>query len=226
MIDKFGGHPQQGFFGVYDGHGGRGAVELIQNKLHEVFLQELENTDDVDEAWKAAFLKTDDLLEESKILYSGATVVAAFIHEKGGHKTLYTANVGDARAVLCRSDKALRLTYDHKASDEQEQKRIVDAGGFIVLNRVNGVLAVTRALGDRAMKDFVINDPFCSKVPLKDSDTLLILACDGIWDVISDQEAIDLIKDETSAQKMSDKLLTTALKNGSTDNVSVVVIKL
>ena len=70
----------------------------------------------------------------------------------------------------------------------------MDAGGFIVLNRVNGmciaaslwaqgtvgVLAVTRALGDRAMKDFVINDPFCSKVPLKDSDTLLILACDGV----------------------------------------------
>jgi protein phosphatase PTC1 len=51
---------------------------------------------------------------------------------------LYTANAGDARGVLCRGGKAVRLTYDHKGSDKQEAKRIVDAGGFVLNNRVNG----------------------------------------------------------------------------------------
>ncbi len=74
-------------------------------------------------------------------------------------RVLYTANVGDARIVLCRNGKALRLSYDHKGSDENEGKRIANAGGLILNNRVNGVLAVTRALGDAYMKDLVTGHP-------------------------------------------------------------------
>lgn len=57
---------------------------------------------------------------------------------QGLRKVLYTANAGDARAVLCRSGKGVRLTYDHKGSDKQEAKRIKEAGGFVMNNRVNG----------------------------------------------------------------------------------------
>src|SRR6202035_5165989 len=71
-------------------------------------------------------------------------------------RVLYTANAGDARGVLCRGGKAMRLTYDHKGSDKQEAKRITDAGGFVMSGRVNGVLAVTRSLGDSSMKEYVV----------------------------------------------------------------------
>lgn len=96
-------------------------------------------------------------------------------------RVLYTANVGDARIVLCRNGKALRLSYDHKGSDENEGKRISNAGGLILNNRVNGVLAVTRALGDTYMKDLVTGHPYTTETVIQpDIDEFLILACDGV----------------------------------------------
>lgn len=96
-------------------------------------------------------------------------------------RVLYTANVGDARIVLCRNGKALRLSYDHKGSDENEGKRIAGAGGLILNNRVNGVLAVTRALGDAYMKELVTGHPYTTETVIQpDIDEFLILACDGV----------------------------------------------
>lgn len=96
-------------------------------------------------------------------------------------RVLYTANVGDARIILCRNGKALRLSYDHKGSDENEGKRIANAGGLILHNRVNGVLAVTRALGDSYLKDLVTGHPYTTETVIQpDMDEFLILACDGV----------------------------------------------
>jgi protein phosphatase PTC1 len=95
-------------------------------------------------------------------------------------RVLYTANAGDARGVLCRGGKAMRLTYDHKGSDKQEAKRITDAGGFVMSGRVNGVLAVTRSLGDSSMKEYVVGAPYTTETELCDDDEFLILACDGV----------------------------------------------
>ena len=95
-------------------------------------------------------------------------------------RVLYTANVGDARAVLSRAGKAVRLTYDHKGSDKQEAKRIMDAGGFVMNNRVNGVLAVTRSLGDSSMKEFVVGSPYTTETELSEDDEFLVIACDGV----------------------------------------------
>ena len=94
---------------------------------------------------------------------------------------LYTANVGDARIILCRGGKALRLSYDHKGSDENEGRRIANAGGLILNNRVNGVLAVTRTLGDTYMKDLVTGHPYTTETVVQpDTDEFIIIACDGV----------------------------------------------
>lgn len=95
-------------------------------------------------------------------------------------RVLYCANVGDARGVLCRAGRAIRLTYDHKGSDKQEAKRIMDAGGFVMSGRVNGVLAVTRSLGDSSMKEYVVGAPYTTETELTEEDEFLILACDGV----------------------------------------------
>ena len=118
---------------------------------------------------------------------SGSNIDAASqavnkMHEVASRqRVLYTANVGDARIVLCRNGKALRLSYDHKGSDENEGRRIANAGGLILNNRVNGVLAVTRALGDSYLKDLVTGHPYTTETVIQpEVDEFLILACDGV----------------------------------------------
>ncbi|KAG6917807.1 hypothetical protein DXG01_000867 [Tephrocybe rancida] len=152
----------------------------------------------------------------------GATVT---VPPSDSRRVLYTANAGDARAVLCRAGKAVRLTYDHKGSDKQEAKRITDAGGFVMSGRVNGVLAVTRSLGDSSMKEFVVGAPYTTETELCDEDEFLVLACDGLWDVANDQSAIDLVREIGDAQVASAKLLKYAISHHTTDNVTVVVVR-
>lgn len=226
-VDGFADDAKQGFFAIYDGHGGRQAVEFVAKTLHVNFQAELaKDPTDVESAWMRTYKLTDDQVDENKIQYSGTTTVTAFIRVEGDKRMLYVANVGDARAVISHGGKAERLTYDHKGSDEAEVARVKEAGGFVVMGRVNGILAVTRSLGDRAMKDYVVGEPYCRSLELKEDDTHLILACDGIWDVISDQEAVELVGKHEACGEASRQLLITALKNGSTDNISVMVIAL
>ena len=229
-IDELSG-PGTAYFAVYDGHGGRGAVNFVQEHLHVNFAEQLELGLGMAEAFKASFLKTDADMEGADVGYSGSTVAAAFVQTLGeGKRMLHTANCGDARIVLCQAGKALRTTIDHKGSDPDEVKRIQDAGGLVVLNRVSGILAVTRSLGDLKMKEYVVGDPYCYSVELTTNDKFLIVACDGLWDVASDQEACDVLLDpaneSATAQQLANKLLIKALKQGSTDNVSILVIKL
>ncbi|KAF2102762.1 PP2C-domain-containing protein [Rhizodiscina lignyota] len=141
-------------------------------------------------------------------------------------RVLYTANVGDARIVLCRNGRALRLSYDHKGSDENEGRRVANAGGLILNNRVNGVLAVTRALGDAYMKDLVTGHPYTTETVIQpEQDEFLILACDGLWDVCSDQEAVDLVRNEQDPQTASKRLVEHALARFSTDNLSCMIVR-
>lgn len=109
----------------------------------------LHPTADLATAFKHSYLATDGQLRRQNILRSGSTSVTCVIRVVDGRRMLFVANVGDSRAVLCRGGKAQRMTIDHKASLPEEAKRIRDAGGFIGRNkRVNGVLAISRALGD------------------------------------------------------------------------------
>jgi len=131
---------------------------------------------------------------------------------------------------LCRAGKAIRLSEEHKASSESEAKRISESGGFIINGRVNGQIAITRSLGDHLMKDFILSTPYTSHQKLTDEDTHLIVACDGLWDVCSDQQACDFILENNEstekASELAKKLLIKALQDGSTDNLSVIVVKL
>ncbi|KAL6948956.1 hypothetical protein ACO0QE_001437 [Hanseniaspora vineae] len=142
-------------------------------------------------------------------------------------RMLYTANVGDSRIVLMRDGKAIRLTYDHKASDQYEMKRVEKAGGLIMKSRVNGMLAVTRSIGDKFFDKLVISNPFTTSVELTSKDQFLIIACDGLWDVVEDQEACDLINDnihDLDPSKAAKFLVDYAMQNGTTDNITVMVI--
>jgi len=149
---------------------------------------------------------------------------------KGGKKILYTANIGDARIVIGRKGKAERLTVDHKASDPEEGKRITDSGGALFNKKIGGTLAVSRAFGDTELKRWgLIAEPYTRKTNVEDGDSHLIVACDGLWDVCGDQEAIDLISSvapSTSAKQLAGMLLRYALEHGTKDNLTIIVVKL
>ncbi|KAM3579509.1 mgpp2cl-1, protein phosphatase 2C-like protein 1 [Umbelopsis sp. WA50703] len=229
-VPDFGNIERQGFFGIYDGHAGKATAEWCGENLHQIFSSCLTKNPDapVSDVLNMTFLQADQQLNKNQGQHSGCTAVVAYVEAKNNNskRVLYTANVGDARAVLCRGGQAVRLSYDHKGSDANEAKRIIDSGGFMLNNRVNGVLAVTRSLGDHTMKDFVVGNPYTTETELTDEDTFIILACDGLWDVCEDKDAVDLIKDITDPQEASQKLLDHALVNFSTDNLTIMVIKL
>lgn len=143
--------PGQGYFAIFDGHAGKFAAEWCRDNMSEILSEELKTSPDMDvrEVMKNVFLKADDQLETESAkagVRSGCTAVMSFIRsetcdsgDSSQKRVLYTANVGDARTVLCRGGKAIRLTYDHKGTDEHESRRITEKGGFLLNNRVNGM---------------------------------------------------------------------------------------
>jgi len=155
---------------------------------------------------------------------------------------IHTANAGDARAVVGHEGKATRLSFDHRVDDPGETERIEKAGGFLFKGRVIGVLAVTRSLGDHCLKEFVISKPHYNETVVnttsttndtKNDDTtesrrnatILILACDGLWDVIDDQEAVDIVLSYSGDKAdVAQLLVNEAIRRRTGDNVSVVVV--
>lgn len=223
-LESFAGDKDMAFFGVFDGHGGKGAAEYCK----EHFANTLEKNVKASGGKLAGVLTKTyedvDAAMKDSVPHAGSTAVTVLVTRKKGAKTVYTANAGDARGMVVRDGKALRFTIEHKPTEESEAKRVEAAGGFIVSQRVNGLLAVTRSLGDHLMKEYVIGTPHVTEHKLSDKDTAIILACDGVWDVMEDQEAVDLIKGETDATAAAEKICKQSLSRGTTDNVTVMVI--
>jgi Leucine-rich repeat (LRR) protein/serine/threonine protein phosphatase PrpC len=151
---------------VFDGHGGRGCANLLQEHLHKFLSSSIPSNfrpSKVLSAIKRSFHKMAKLINKNEGIKkegSGATaVVSLFL---GG--TLYVANVGDARCVLCTEGKGQRLSVDHTPKVAEEQQRVREAGGFVTSDgRVNGRLAVSRAFGDISFIPLVSSDPFINK---------------------------------------------------------------
>lgn len=221
----------------------------------------LEEVSDVRDALDSVFVKADQLIEQEGSGSAGCTAAVAvlrwesdenhvddgverlekstsfeFVPSNHDKRMLYTANVGDLRIVLCRGNKLYRLSYDHKASDAREISRIRGAGGLVIKNRVNGVLAITRSLGDSYVKNLVTGRPFTTATEITKDDEFLILACDGVWDVISDDTACKFVQDIFRTQRetkqpedpayAAKKLCQYAIDKATTDNVTVMVVKL
>ncbi|KIK67431.1 hypothetical protein GYMLUDRAFT_37554 [Collybiopsis luxurians FD-317 M1] len=259
----------QGYFGVFDGHGGRNVSTWCGQEFHKIFLNCIHDNPDLNaiDVLKKSFLEADAVLGKmsegsDEFADSGSTAVVAFLRIEdeagsqkfplvdispqgedaqvkklkipphGSRRVFYCGNVGDARGVMCSGGKAVRLTHDHKPSDSDEQARIRGAGGIVLRGRVFGTLAVSRSLGDHMryeslkLKDLVIGTPYLSRTELDDEhDEFCIIACDGLWDVITDQEAVDLVRHVEDAEKASRLLVDYALQKISRDNVTVMVIR-
>lgn len=225
--------PGMAYLGVYDGHGGRDMVEYLEYFLAYHVAEELKHGDDapVAERLERAFVLADIHATQCGVETSGSTVVVCLVKKIPGTNQIliHTANAGDARAVLGHRGKATRLSHDHRPEDPAEVERINRAGGFLFKNRVLGVLAVTRSLGDLCFKRWVVAKPNYNETTIdmagpSKHPTVLIVACDGLWDVFEDQEAVEFAsKFAGDRSNVARFLVEEAIRRGSGDNVTVVV---
>src|SRR5690606_24844600 len=126
----------------------------------------------------------------------------------------------------CDGDNAINLTKDHKPDDVGELNRIKSGGGFVSENkRVNGILALSRAVGDVSLQPHVTYEPQVVVVTIKEEMEFIIIACDGLWDVISSEMAVKIVKEENDPVKAAVILKDYAYSLGSTDNISVIVYR-
>lgn len=155
----------------------------------------------------------------------GSTAISALIH----NHTLYVANVGDSRAVLASSGQAIDMSSDHKPSRLDEKERIEALGGRIIHYgtwRVEGVLAVTRSIGDRRLKKYVSAHPEVRVRRLQSGDDWLILASDGVWDVMTSQQAVDVVCGCADVRQAAILLTNTAYQRNSQDNITTMIVDL
>ncbi|KAL5576152.1 hypothetical protein UlMin_017851 [Ulmus minor] len=168
----------------------------------------------------------------------GCTACVAIIQDN----RLVVANAGDSRCVISRNGQAYNLSKDHKPELEIEKDRILKAGGFIQLGRVNGTLNLARAIGDKefkqnkhlpAEKQAVTAYPDITSVELCDDDEFLVLACDGIWDCMSSQQLVDyvreLLKEENKlsaiCEKVFDRCVAPTAGGEGCDNMTMILVQ-
>lgn len=145
---------------------------------------------------------------------------------ESGQRIVYIANLGDTRAVLSKNGFAERMSYDHRGTDPGEVDRVKSGGGVVLDGRVGGTLAITRAFGDHSLKkDGVIAKPFIKKHVIRTSDKFLIIASDGVWDSMEDQDAVNYCKEEFTTKDIAQAIVKGALDRGSKDNTSCLVLR-
>ncbi|KAF8116811.1 hypothetical protein N665_0014s0073 [Sinapis alba] len=214
-------------FGIFDGHGGSRAAEYLKKHLFSNLMTHPQFLTDTKLALSETYKQTDvAFLESEKDTYrdDGSTASAAVL--VGNH--LYVANVGDSRTIVSKAGKAIALSDDHKPNRSDERKRIESSGGVIMWAgtwRVGGVLAMSRAFGNRMLKQFVIAEPEIQDLEIDHEAEFLVLASDGLWDVVPNEDAVSLAQSEEEPVAAARKLTDTAFTRGSADNITCIVVK-
>lgn len=224
------------YFAVFDGHSGKETSEYAKLYLHKKLQDEINKNNLITPKYikksiKNAISNLDKFIFDNNIPSGTTANICLIIKDK-----LYTVNVGDSRSVLCRNGIAIPLSDDHKPNNINEYSRINKHTGFVKNGRVNGRLAVSRAIGDNDLKHSnpklspltSIPDIMVKQLTLKDE--FIIIACDGLWDVISNQDACNFVRDrikQKDLQLISKELVNYAINIlKSSDNVTCLIVQL
>lgn len=225
------------YLAVFDGHGGNETSQFCENFLYVEFekllnLEKNININVLNKCIVKAINNIDKYIFNNKIK-SGTTANICILF----NKNLICVNIGDSRSILCRKNKILQLSFDHKPMNEKEYKRITNTNGFVQDNRLNGRLAVSRAIGDNEFKHSnknlspLISHPDIYVYKICENDKYIVVACDGLWDVMSHKDVCDFIDKlllKNIDLNLIAKYLTDYAINAlfSTDNVTVLILKL
>ncbi|KAI7750390.1 hypothetical protein M8C21_013406, partial [Ambrosia artemisiifolia] len=219
-----------GLFAIFDGHLSHEVPDYLRSHLFENILNEARHFlpdfwTKTEDAIRRAYRVTDKTIlgKAVDLGKGGSTAVTAILINC---KKLVVANVGDSRAVICKNGVAKQLSVDHEPS--KEKKLIENRGGFVSkmpgdVPRVDAQLAVARAFGDKNLKEHLSSEPDVSMELIDDDTEFIILASDGVWKVMSNQEAVDCIKNVKDAKVAAKQLTQEALAKKSSDDISCIV---
>uniref|UniRef100_A0A671PXD6 Protein phosphatase 1B n=2 Tax=Sinocyclocheilus TaxID=75365 RepID=A0A671PXD6_9TELE len=242
------------FFAVYDGHAGSQVARYCCDHLLEHITNNPDfqggggggcpaveaSVDSVKSGIRTGFLQIDDHMrqisekKQGGADRSGSTAVGVMISPRH----IYFINCGDSRGLLSRGGAVHFFTQDHKPNNPLEKERIQNAGGSVMIQRVNGSLAVSRALGDFDYKcvygkgpteQLVSPEPEVYAIERSEvEDEFIVLACDGIWDVMANEELCDFVRSRLEVtddlERVCNEIVDTCLYKGSRDNMSVVLV--
>ncbi|XP_051147734.1 protein phosphatase 2C 16-like [Andrographis paniculata] len=264
-------HLTSHFFGVYDGHGGDQVAKYCGERVHLALADELRNViedfqvngNDM-ESWKAqweevfkrCFTTVDDEVGGKACRITSTSTFGPVAPETVGSTAvvavlcsshIIVANCGDSRAVLYRGKEAIPLSVDHKPNREDENARIESSGGIVIGHRVFGILAISRSIGDWCLKPWIIPEPEVMIMDRSREDECLVMASDGLWDVLTNEEACEVARKrllvwhkkngtksngqrgqavDPAAQEAAEYLANLAFQRGREDNISIVVVDL
>lgn len=226
------------WFSVYDGHGGAVVAKHASMYLHKFIVRRPEFPEDIPEALRQGFIEYDSAMYHKEKM-AGSTAVTVLIRDN----KLYCANAGDSRGIASRKGQLIALSNDHKPNNPEEMERIYNAGGWVEFNRVNGNLALSRALGDYLFKrnetfppekQIVTALPEVKTFDIDEDWEFMVLACDGIWDVLTNQAVLnfvtEMIGEGKYPEEICEELLTYCLapvcQMGGLggDNMTIIII--
>jgi serine/threonine protein phosphatase PrpC len=234
IIVPFAHNQQQALFGIFDGHFGSKCSQFVAKRLPEILVRNPNFNNDPKRALKETFQAVDkEFLQWAKKdkLTDGSTAIVAVIKDK----KLFVANTGDSRGVICEDGKAIALSSDHKPEVPKELERIEKSGGTLLLGRVQGRLGVARSFGDIEFKNpetleakYVTCEPDVEEFPITENTEFFILACDGLWDKLTNESAVDFVRERLAKRvpvsTVVKELVQEAYDKGSMDNISAILV--
>jgi serine/threonine protein phosphatase PrpC len=233
--------PDIQFFAVFDGHGNDKVAVFLKLYLKNLVRRELQyrNHRTIEHCLYSAFERLQTVLPTNIAFDAGSTALVILRIKN----VLYVANVGDCRAVINNNNIAVPITEDHKPCNPSEFERIHKVGGSVVIDpfgvpRVNGCLALSRAIGDLRNAPAITWVPEIYTIVLNEPNKYIVLASDGLWDALSSQDVVTLVNTEfdnntlwaqnprSVLQKVCLRLLKTARERGSGDNITIMFLLL
>jgi serine/threonine protein phosphatase PrpC len=228
-------------FAIFDGHGGPGVSKFMKDNIGRYFFSKkyeklISDKKHFDKYINAVFMKLQSKLTKNHPIIakkSGSTSLVVVQQVVKNELIIYLINLGDCRAVLCNQyNLPQQLTKDHKPYTLEERMRINKLGGKVVWDGYEwrvGNLSLSRAMGDVDTDPFVSHEPEIFKYKISSRDKYLVMACDGLWDVLSNQEVINFVNEclhigiKPNGDNIAKMLADFAIRSGSTDNVTVLI---
>lgn len=220
-------------FGLYDGHGGSDTSSYLRDYFQTYIARSLKKMPTMKKTLKDAFIAAD--IYACQNFTDGSTATVALITDNADNKMLHLAWVGDSRAVIEKNGTVDFATIDHKPDNPIEKSRIEKAGGKVYhqgVARVNG-LAISRSIGDKESKQGTANQiiaiPDYKAYQLTQDNHFMILASDGLWDVIDNEKTVAMVHNALQKKLPLDSIAKSlqdeAIKQGSEDNITICIIE-
>ena len=219
------------YVAIFDGHGGHLVAEYLRFHLKDYVKKHLAQGKRPVRALKDAFEDAHESLPIETSYMTGAAVVVILRKDQ----ELWIANAGDSRAIMSSSRRPVALSNDHKPHREDEHERIRQLGGRVTFNvndvpRVQGNLALSRSIGDKYLDPYVICNPEIKHVQINQNNKYVILATDGLWDALNNNEVVSIAdeilrspkKERALLHDINYSLLAEARRRGSQDNTTII----